>query len=75
MLLGCSSGAILTRVVSQMGEDDRLLHFRTLDWGMEKLRDVIVILHYVNSGSQDPKKIIASSVTYAGFVGVLTGVK
>ena len=52
-----------------------LMHFRTLDWGMDELRELLVKLEYVNSLSPDPEKVIATSVTYAGYVGVLTGVR
>lgn len=72
-LLGCTSGAVKTQVKD--AEDARMIHFRTLDWGMEPLRDVLVILEFVRSESKRPDEVIASSVTYAGFVGVLTGVR
>jgi hypothetical protein len=53
----------------------RMLHFRTLDWGMDPLRGVLVQLEFVRSGSRDPEEVLARTVTYAGFVGVLTGVR
>ena len=49
-----------------------MLHFRTLDWGMDGLRKIIVQLDFVNEAGGD---VIARSITYAGFVGVLTGVR
>lgn len=52
-----------------------MLHFRTLDWGMDPLRSVLVQLEFVRSKSEDPEKAIARTVTYAGFVGALTGVR
>jgi hypothetical protein len=72
-MLGCTSGAVL------VGEDRRkiptMMHFRTLDWGMDGLRNLLVHLEFVRSKSHEPKKVIARSITYAGFVGVLTGVR
>lgn len=84
-LLGCTSGGVLTRL--KKGEIDpseratsteqraRMMHFRTLDWGMSELRSVLVILEFVRSNSEDPQTVIARTITYAGFVGVLTGVR
>jgi len=80
-LLGCTSGAVKTAVKkgskTKTSEDDeaRMIHFRTLDWGMDPLRDVLVILEFVRSGSDKPDEVVARSITYAGFVGVLTGVR
>jgi hypothetical protein len=49
-----------------------MMHFRTLDWNMPELRDVIVQFQYVrNPGGQ----IVARTVSYVGFVGVLTCVR
>jgi len=74
VLLGCTSGA--ARVKTDAGEENsRLLHFRTLDWSMDRLRELLVILEFVDSSSEEPRKVIARTVTYAGFVGVLTGVR
>lgn len=53
----------------------RLMHFRTLDWGMERLRDLLVVLEFVNSSSETPDRVLARSITYAGFVGTLTAVR
>lgn len=84
-LLGCTSGGVLTRL--KKGETDlgerqpnterrgRMMHFRTLDWGMPELRSVLVVLEFVRSKSEEPQTVIARTVTYAGFVGVLTGVR
>ncbi|KAI5925042.1 beta subunit of N-acylethanolamine-hydrolyzing acid amidase-domain-containing protein [Camillea tinctor] len=84
-LLGCTSGAVPVSLkkgshkqgtAMAAGDDQpRLLHFRTLDWGMDELRDLLVVLEYVNSESQNPDQVIARSITYAGFVGALTAVK
>ncbi|QSZ34729.1 hypothetical protein DSL72_007584 [Monilinia vaccinii-corymbosi] len=51
------------------------MHFRTLDWGLDGLRDMLVVLEFVQSNSCDPKKVIGKSITYAGYVGILTGVR
>lgn len=75
LLMGCTSGAVRSREAGEPGSDSRMLHFRTLDWGMDPLRSIIVQLDFVRSKSQAPTKIVASSVTYVGFVGVLTGVR
>ncbi|KAI1740404.1 beta subunit of N-acylethanolamine-hydrolyzing acid amidase-domain-containing protein [Xylaria scruposa] len=83
-LLGCTSGAVpvsLGKPTRKTGDDGtdlphtRLLHFRTLDWGMDELRDLLVVLNFVDSSSGDPSRVIARSITYAGFVGSLTAVK
>ena len=69
LFMGCTSGGVK---VQDPGEEPRMLHFRTLDWGMDPLRQVVVQLDFV----EEPRgPIIASSLTYAGYVGVLTGVK
>ena len=67
--MGCTSGAVRVR------DDDKntkMLHFRTLDWGMDALRKVIIHLDFVEKPGGD---VIASSITYIGYVGVLTGVR
>jgi hypothetical protein len=76
-LLGCTSGGVMTDLTPRKkeGKEKRMIHFRTLDWGMDGLRSVLVVLEFVRSGSSEPEKVIARTVTYAGFVGVLTGVR
>ena len=69
LLMGCTSGGVRTR---NKNGGTKMLHFRTLDWGMDALRKVIVHLDFVQSPEGE---VIASSITYAGFVGVLTGVR
>ena len=49
-----------------------MLHFRTLDWGMDPLRRVICQLDFT---TKPHGPIFASTITYVGFVGVLTGVR
>lgn len=57
------------------GAEKRMMHFRTLDWGMDPLREVIVVLEFIRSEDKDPEKVVGRSITYAGFVGMLTGVR
>ncbi|KAF5494688.1 Acid ceramidase [Colletotrichum siamense] len=75
-LLGCTSGTV--PVCDDDAPEDapsHLMHFRTLDWGMPELADVLVQLDFVDSKSQQPDRVLARSITYAGFVGTLTGVR
>jgi hypothetical protein len=74
-LLGCTSGGVVTRPGSGAEWGGRMMHFRTLDWGMDGLRDLIVQLEFVRSRGRDPDRVLGRCVTYAGFTGVLTGVK
>lgn len=69
LFMGCSSGGIRTRCNDGAL---RMLHYRTLDWGMDGLRELVVQLEFVN---KPHGQVIARSVTYAGFVGVLTAVR
>lgn len=71
LFMGCSSGGAVVRDGAR-GQDTKMLHFRTLDWGMPSLRRVVVQLDFT---TETDGPIIASSVTYAGYVGVLTGVR
>nr|KMM67538.1 hypothetical protein CPAG_03872 [Coccidioides posadasii RMSCC 3488] len=71
LLMGCTSGAALTK--EPRDEEAKMLHFRTLDWSMDGLRKLIVQLEFVRS--PDVETVLATSVTYVGFVGVLTGVR
>ncbi|KAI4211868.1 MAG: hypothetical protein LQ351_005359 [Letrouitia transgressa] len=68
LFMGCTSGGIK---VSE-GQNSRMLHFRTLDWGMDPLRKIVVHLDFVE---QSGGPVVASSITYVGFVGCLTGVR
>ncbi|KAI0422909.1 beta subunit of N-acylethanolamine-hydrolyzing acid amidase-domain-containing protein [Xylaria grammica] len=77
-LLGCTSGAVpvsLSKTSQRAGDGTRLLHFRTLDWCMDELRDLLVVLEFVDSASGNPSRVIARSITYAGFVGSLTMIR
>ncbi|KAI8715994.1 NAAA-beta domain-containing protein [Fusarium sp. LHS14.1] len=74
ILLGCTSGGVRTLNLGD-GPDQqssRMLHFRTLDWGMDLLRQIIVELDFVRKPGGP---VIATTVTYLGYVGVLTGVR
>ncbi len=64
LFMGCTSGGV------KLSVEDRMLHFRTLDWCMDPLRKVIIQLEYI----RDVVKV-ASVITYVGYVGVLTGVR
>lgn len=82
LLMGCTSGGILTKPRSARSDGDGgergMVHFRTLDWTMDPLRDLIVQLDFVRdpvNGDGERGEVLASSVTYVGFVGVLTGVR
>ncbi|KAF4457138.1 hypothetical protein F53441_926 [Fusarium austroafricanum] len=72
LLLGCTSGGARTLDPDPTGQATRMLHFRTLDWGMEPLRKIIVELDFVSSTGGP---VVATTVTYLGYVGVLTGVR
>lgn len=78
ILMGCTAGCVTVQPSSPpngaVGGSPRLMHFRTLDWGMDALRDLLVILEYVDT-STGSDRVIATTVTYAGFVGTLTGVR
>jgi hypothetical protein len=83
-LMGCTSGGALTKSEKRKEAENnrdgdeqtpRMMHFRTLDWGMDELREVLVALEFVKSKSEAPEKVIARTISYAGFVGVLTGVR
>lgn len=73
LLMGCTSGGARVKIGSAgNGRQSRMLHFRTLDWDMDPLREVVVQLNFVNE-PQGP--VIARSITYVGFVGALTAVR
>lgn len=74
-LMGCTSGGVRVKAEEEDGSrTTKMLHFRTLDWGMDALRKLIVQLEFVSSSS-DTDEILATSITYVGFVGVLTAVR
>ncbi|EGE86922.1 hypothetical protein BDDG_09873 [Blastomyces dermatitidis ATCC 18188] len=71
LLMGCTSGGARCRDAHDV--DSKMLHFRTLDWDMDGLRQLIVQLEFVRSPHTE--QVLATSITYVGFVGVLTGVR
>ncbi|KKZ66320.1 hypothetical protein EMCG_07921 [[Emmonsia] crescens] len=71
LLMGCTSGGARCR--DAQDADSKMFHFRTLDWDMDGLRQLIVQLEFVRS--PDTERVLATSITYVGFVGVLTGVR
>lgn len=75
LLMGCTSGAVKSLEPRKPRSQGRMLHFRTLDWLMDPLRSVVVQLNFIRSESETPTKVVARSVTYCGYVGVLTGVR
>lgn len=68
LFMGCTSGGVK---VSD-GDKRKMLHFRTLDWGMDALRKVVVQFEFVERAHGS---VVARSVGYVGFVGILTGVR
>ncbi|KAF1847851.1 uncharacterized protein K460DRAFT_277487 [Cucurbitaria berberidis CBS 394.84] len=70
LLMGCTSGGVLVK--DHAFSKSSMMHFRTLDWGMPILRNAIVQYDFVE---QLDGKVIATTIGYVGFVGVLTGVK
>ncbi|KAH8646651.1 beta subunit of N-acylethanolamine-hydrolyzing acid amidase-domain-containing protein [Xylariales sp. PMI_506] len=74
-MLGCTSGAVLVKPDgAKSTSEPRLMHFRTLDWGMDELRKLLVVQEFINS-EKSGNKVLARVITYAGFVGALTGVR
>ena len=72
LFMGCSSGGAAVRAGKDSKGGSKMVHFRTLDWGMDALRQIVVQLDFV---MQKDGPIVASSITYAGYVGVLTGAR
>ncbi|KAF5248167.1 hypothetical protein FANTH_6097 [Fusarium anthophilum] len=72
LLLGCTSGGVRALDPGSGGNATRMLHFRTLDWAMHQLRNIIVELDFVRTAGGP---VIATTVGYLGYIGVLTGVR
>ncbi|KAJ9149191.1 N-acylsphingosine amidohydrolase [Coniochaeta hoffmannii] len=77
LLLGCTSGGVLVaepdgRASKRTKRKAHIVHFRTLDWGMDPLRELVVELNYVRAPGGP---VVATTVGYFGYVGVLTGVR
>lgn len=73
LFMGCTSGGARVKMGrSGSSGQTRMLHFRTLDWAMDPLREVVVQLDFVN---EPGGPVVARSITYVGFVGALTAVR
>ncbi|KAF2826614.1 hypothetical protein CC86DRAFT_18896 [Ophiobolus disseminans] len=70
LFMGCTSGGALCQPPGS--KTPTMMHFRTLDWGMPELRDVLVQYDFVERPGGE---VIASTISYVGFVGVLTGLR
>ena len=68
---GCTSGGVRVRDGLDAAHHT-MHHFRTLDWGMDLLRQLVVELEFVRRAGGP---VVATSVTYFGHVGVLTGLR
>lgn len=70
LFMGCTSGGIRVR---ERGEHtSTMMHFRALDWAMPELRRAVVQFEFVERPGGE---VIARTISYVGFVGVLTGVR
>ncbi len=76
--MGCTSGGVRMQggsgssSSSSGGGKSRMVHFRTLDWDMDELRPLVVELEFVRFAGGP---VVARTVGYFGYVGVLTGVR
>jgi hypothetical protein len=70
LFMGCTSGGALVQPAESKAP--RMMHFRTLDWDMPELRDALVQFDFV---ARPEGEVIARSISYVGFVGVLTGLR
>jgi hypothetical protein len=68
LFMGCTSGGMRIKE----GRKEKMAHFRCLDWSMDELRDIVVQFEFVESPGG---KVIATTINYVGYVGVLTGVR
>lgn len=62
-MYSCCTSVIINTV-------DDTVHYRTMDWQMEGLNDLTIIVDFVKNG-----EILFSATSWAGYVGVMTGVK
>jgi hypothetical protein len=73
-IMACTSGGISlddgNDKHNEHKERTHMVHFRTLDWDMEEMRGLVYEAEYIK-GSE----VIARAMTYAGYTGVLTGVR
>ncbi|KAM0720720.1 hypothetical protein Q7P37_004857 [Cladosporium fusiforme] len=73
LLMGCSSGgAAVESDPSAAGSGTKMVHFRSMDWGMPRLRRLLLQQDFVLEPNGE---IVASTIAYAGYVGVITGVR
>ncbi|KAK4034841.1 beta subunit of N-acylethanolamine-hydrolyzing acid amidase-domain-containing protein [Parachaetomium inaequale] len=72
LLMGCTSGGVRLQESAAPGGGSRMVHFRTLDWDMDELRRLVVELEFVRVAGGP---VVARTVGYFGYVGVLTGVR
>ncbi|KAK3693160.1 beta subunit of N-acylethanolamine-hydrolyzing acid amidase-domain-containing protein [Podospora appendiculata] len=70
LLLGCTSGGV--RYDDGSSSRSHMVHFRTLDWSMDPLRHIVIELDFV---THRDGPVIATTVGYFGYVGVITGVR
>lgn len=90
LFCACTSGGVRVNDAGPDQSTHGIIHFRTLDWEMEPLRDMTICVEYIREGrvlaryaAQSHSKLwfevtkctVARALTYAGFVGVLTGVR
>jgi hypothetical protein len=66
--MGCTSGGMRIKD----GRKDKMAHFRCLDWSMDELRHVLVQLDFIERRGGP---VVATTINYVGYVGVLTGVR
>jgi len=67
---GCISAGVRVQDAGEGRNKPSMVHLRGLDWDMEPLRELIINVEYVRGGN-----VVARAVTYAGYTGVLTGVR
>ena len=72
LFMGCTSGGVRVQRCNPPSAKSRMLSFRALDWGMEPLRQIVMEVDFVRS---EGGPVVATSVTYFGYIGVLTGVR
>lgn len=70
LFMGCTSGGVMVK--ERGSKEKKMMHFRTLDWGMARLKQAVVQFEFKEHGDGP---IVARTVGYVGFVGVLTGVR
>ncbi|KAF2245886.1 hypothetical protein BU26DRAFT_521427 [Trematosphaeria pertusa] len=69
LFMGCTSGGI---PVKERGKrESKIMHFRTLDWGMPQLKEAIAQFEFKEKPDGE---VVARTINYVGFVGVVTGV-